>query len=76
MATLRIRNVPESVRDALTQRAQSRGLSLEAFIRNYLVDASARWDKEEALRRIDERRANLPKVDIRSLIERSDGGRF
>jgi len=40
MATLRIPNVPESVRDTLTQRAKSRGLSLEDYIRNYLIDRS------------------------------------
>jgi plasmid stability protein len=76
MATLRIRNIPESVRDTLTQRAKSRGLSLEDYIRNYLVDTGGRSDKEEVLRRMHERRASLPKIDIRSLIERSDNGRF
>ncbi|MDA8887204.1 hypothetical protein N9I02_01590 [Pontimonas sp.] len=76
MATLRIPNVPESVRDTLTQRAKSRGLSLEDYIRNYLVDTCARSDKEEVLRRIDERRSSLPKIDIRSLIDRSDDSRF
>jgi plasmid stability protein len=76
MATLRIPNVPESVRDTLTQRAKFRGLSLEDYIRNDLVDICARSDKEEVLRRIDERRASLPKIDIRSIIDRSDDGRF
>ena len=76
MATLRIPNVPENVRDTLTQRAKSRGLFLEDYIRNYIVDICARSDKEEVLRRIDERRASLPKIDIRSLIDRSDDGRF
>ena len=76
MATLRIPNVTESVRDTLTQRAKSRGLCLEDYIRNYLVDICARSDKEEVLRRIDERRSSLPKIDIRSLIDRSDDGRF
>ena len=76
MATLRIPNAPESVRDTLTQRAKSRGLSFEDYIRNYLVDICARSDKEEVLRRIDDRRASLPKIDIRSLIDRSDDGRF
>ena len=76
MATLRIPNVPESVRDTLTQRAKSRGLSLEDYIRNYLVAICARSDKEEVLRRIDERRSSLPKIDIRPLIDRSDDGRF
>jgi hypothetical protein len=76
MATLRIPNVPESVRDTLTQRAKFRGLSLEDYIRNDLVDICARSDKEEVLRRIDERRSSLPKIDIRSLIDRSDDGRI
>ena len=76
MATLRIPNVPESVRDTLTQRAKSRGLSLGDYIRNDPVDTCARSDKAEVLRRIDERRASLPKIDIRSLIDRSDDGRF
>ena len=45
METLRIPNAPESVRDTLTQRAKSRGLSFEDYIRNYLVDTCARSDK-------------------------------
>ena len=76
MATIRIRNVPEAVRDTLAKRAKSRGLSLEDYIRSYLLDTFVKSDREEVFLRIDERRASLPRVDVRSLIERSDGGRF
>ena len=76
MATLRIPNVPESVRDTLRNVRSLAASPLEDYIRNDLVDTCARSDKAEVLRRIDERRASLPKIDIRSLIDSSDGGRF
>ena len=76
VATIRIRNVPEAVRDTLAKRAKSRGLSLEDYIRSYLLDTLVKSDREEVFRRIDERRASLPRIDVRSPIERSDGGRF
>jgi hypothetical protein len=76
MATLRIPNVPESVRDTLTQRAKSRGLSL----RTTFATISSTYVREVTKRRcfdgLTSVAASLPKIDIRSLIDRSDDGRF
>ena len=50
-----IRDVPETVRDRLKARAAYRGQSLQRFLRDELEEMSRRPDKEEVIRRIQER---------------------
>ena len=76
MATITIRNVPEKLRDSLQLRAKMRGQSLEQFLKALLVNLVARPDKREVLRRIDDRRARLPKVNVKDLLQRDEDGRY
>lgn len=41
MVALQIRDVPESVRDALTQRAREKGQSLQAYLREIVLREAA-----------------------------------
>ena len=73
MATITIRDVPESVRDSLLLRARVRGQTLEQFLREFLISS---FSKERALQRIDFRRARLPRVNVQDLLHRDDEGRY
>ena len=73
MATITIRNVPEKLRDSLQLRAKTRGQSLEQFLREFLVTS---FSRQHALQRIDDRRARLPKVNVKDLLQRDDDGRY
>lgn len=73
MATITIRDVPESVRDSLLLRARVRGQTLEQFLREFLISS---FSKERALQSIDFRRARLPRVNVQDLLHRDDEGRY
>ncbi len=76
MVNITIRDVPPEVRDALAARAKMRGQSSQEFLKTALVNLAAKPNKEEVLKRIDERRARLPRIDVMSLLERDDDGRY
>lgn len=76
MVNITIRDVPPEVRDVLAARAKRRGQSAQEFLKATLVDIAAKRDKEEVLASIDARRATLSKVDVLSLLERDDDGRY
>jgi hypothetical protein len=76
VVNITIRNIPTAVWDEVTRRAHLRGQSGEEFVGALLRGLTPRRDKTEVLRRIDERRANLPDIDIASLIQRRNGGRY
>jgi len=73
VATITIRDVPESVRDSLLLRARVRGQTLEQFLREFLISS---FSKERALQSIDFRRARLPRVNVQDLLHRDDEGRY
>jgi antitoxin FitA len=53
MATIQIRDVPDDVHELLTGLAQEAGQSLQAYMRQQVVDiASARMRKAEAIARL------------------------
>ncbi|WP_017177036.1 FitA-like ribbon-helix-helix domain-containing protein [Actinomyces timonensis] len=55
MVALQIRNVPDDVRDALAERARSRGESLQAYLLE-MVTREAGWNRNvEILERISRR---------------------
>jgi len=76
VVNITIRDVPPEVRDALAARAKMRGQSSQEFLKATLVDIAAKRDKEEVLASIDARRATLSKVDVLSLLDRDDDGRY
>ena len=61
MARIVIRNIEETVVQALRQRAAASGISLEEQARRLLVSAVG-LDREEAVRRFDEFRRRLGPV--------------
>jgi len=76
VVNITIRDVPPEVRDILAARAKRRGQSSQEFLKATLVDIAAKRDKEEVLASIDARRATLSKVDVLSLLDRDDEGRY
>ena len=76
MVNITIRDVPPEVLDVLAARAKRRGQSSQEFLKATLVDIAAKRDKEEVLASIDARRATLSKVDVLSLLDRDDDGRY
>jgi antitoxin FitA len=76
VVNITIRDVPPEVRDALAARAKMRGQSSQEFLKTALVNLAAKRDKEEVLASIDARRATLSKVDVLSLLDRDDDGRY
>ena len=76
MVNITIRDVPPEVRDVLAARAKRRGQSSQEFLKATLVDIAAKRDKEEVLASIDALRATLSKVDVLSLLDRDDDGRY
>jgi antitoxin FitA len=55
MATIQIRDVPDDVHEMLQERARGSGRSLQAFMRDHVVEwTQAQSRKAAALRRLDE----------------------
>ena len=76
MVNITIRDVPPEVRDVLAARAKRRGQSSQEFLKAALLDIAAKRDKEEVLASIDGRRAGMPKLDVKTLRERDEEGRY
>lgn len=76
MVNITIRDVPPAVRDEIARRAKLRGQSSQEFLKGVLQGLTEKRDKTEVLQRIDERRSQLPSIDLASLIERHDDGRY
>lgn len=66
MATLTIRDVPEDAHDALVSRATAAGLSLEAYLREHLVELTRGADPSPVaqLRAFAERLAPLDRETL------------
>lgn len=70
MVNITIRNIPLHVRDELSRRARLRGQSLQEFVVEELTSLTKRPDRVELLRRIGERRARLPQIDVTEFLPR------
>jgi plasmid stability protein len=49
MATIQIRDVPDDVHEKLQQRAQQAGQSLQAYMRQWVVDRTRSEDRRAAV---------------------------
>jgi len=76
VVNITIRNIPPHVRDELSRRARVRGQSQQEFLTEVLTGLTERPDRVELLRRIDERRARLPQIDVAEFTTRTDDGRY
>lgn len=71
MVNITIRNIPVTVRDALSRRARLRGQSQQKFLFEALTGLTEHPDRFELLRRIDERRGRLPQIDVTEFLPRT-----
>jgi hypothetical protein len=76
VVNITIRDVPPAVRDEIARRAKMRGQSSQEFLKGLLQGLTEKRDKTEVLQRIDQRRSEMPNIDIASLMERPDDGRY
>ena len=53
MATIQIRDVPEDVYETIRRRARAGGQSIQAYMRQQVIDSARRRSKEEALAELD-----------------------
>ncbi|MTA33545.1 MAG: hypothetical protein F2556_06585 [Actinobacteria bacterium] len=70
VVNITIRNISPHVRDELSRRARLRGQSEQDFLTEVLTGLIERPDRVELLRRIDERRARLPQIDVTEFLSR------
>lgn len=71
-----IRDVPEAVRDRLKARAAYRGQSMQRFLRDELEKMSQLPDKEEVIRRIQERlEASGTSISAKAILRARDKDR-
>ena len=64
MATIQVRDVPESVADTYRQRAQQAGKSLQAYMREQLIEHAQRRDKAEVMAAVREALSHDPNPGI------------
>lgn len=53
MATIQIRDIPDDVYETIRRRAKAAGQSIQAYMRQRVIEDARRRSKEEALARID-----------------------
>jgi plasmid stability protein len=76
MASITVRDVPDSTRDELAARAARSGRSLQDYLRQELIDLASRPDPEALAGRIVERKQRTStKLSASRIIEHRDAGR-
>ncbi|TCO56731.1 FitA-like ribbon-helix-helix domain-containing protein [Actinocrispum wychmicini] len=53
MATVQIRDIPEDVYETIRERAHAAGQSIQAYMRDQVIDLAARRTKEEVLAAVE-----------------------
>lgn len=61
---MQIRNVPDDVAETFRRRAQVAGQSLQAYMREHLIQAARRRDKAEIMAILEQTLANSPTPGI------------
>ncbi|MDQ2637006.1 MAG: BrnA antitoxin family protein [Actinomycetota bacterium] len=57
MATIQIREIPEEAYEVIRKRARAAGMSIQSYMRNWVIDFAARPTSAEALAAIEEMHA-------------------
>ncbi len=74
--SMTIRDVPEATRDELAARARRSGRSLQEYVRAHLIEAAARPDVDDVLRRAEARvRAAGSEVPAEAILHAVDEDR-
>ena len=76
LVNITIRHVPDSVRDDIARRAALRGQSTQEFLLNLLVTSAEKPDRREVLAQIARLREKIPPIDVQTLLERDNDGRY
>jgi antitoxin FitA len=76
LVNITIRHVPDSVRDEIARRASLRGQSTQEFLLNLLVTSAEKPDRREVLAQIASLREKIPPIDVQTLLERDNDGRY
>ena len=76
MVNITIRHVPDGIRDEIARRASLRGQSSQEFLLNLLVALADKPDRHELLAQLSAVREQNAPVDVQSLLERDDDGRY
>lgn len=53
MATIQIRDIPDEAYETIRRRAEAAGQSLQAYMRNQVIEMAQRTSKEEAFAAIE-----------------------
>ena len=76
MASITVRDVPDSARDELASRAARSGRSLQEYLRKELIDLASRPDPQALAERITERKRRTgTTLAGAKIIEHRDAGR-
>lgn len=76
MASITVRDVPDSARDELAARAARSGRSLQEYLRKELIALASRPDPDALARRIVERkRGTSTALSASKIIRHRDAGR-
>ncbi len=76
MASITIRDVPDSARDELAARAARTGRSLQEYLRKALIELAERPDPEVLASRILERKHRTAgKLSVTKILRHRDAGR-
>lgn len=76
MASITVRDVPDSARDELASRAARSGRSLQEYLRKQLIDLASRPDPDALAQRIVERKQRTStKLSAAKIIRHRDAGR-
>ena len=62
MTVITVRDVPDEVRDELAARAARGGMSMQEFLRSYLIDLTARPSASDALAQVRARARTYPRL--------------
>ncbi|HEY7811720.1 MAG TPA: hypothetical protein VIC62_00690 [Nakamurella sp.] len=74
MATIQIRDVPDDVYENIRRRAKAGGQSIQAYMREQIIDQARRRSKEEALAELDASMASStsPGLSVDEILEALD----
>ncbi len=76
MASITVRDVPDSARDELASRAARTGRSLQEYLRKELIDLASRPDPAALAQRISERKRQTgTTLTAAKIIKHRDAGR-
>lgn len=76
VVNITIRDVPPNVRDEISRRATQEGQSMQEYLWQLLSRHAKVPAQAEILARIDQQISEMPEVDLESLLQRSDDGRY